>query len=230
MSGPPLDDPSSSPAETPFDLPDGAASAAKSFPDRPLHVLLATTGSVASVKAPLIVEALLKHKNVEVQVVATRYSKTFYDPEKLETDAEALGKSVKVWQNEDEWTSWKKIGNPILHIELRRWADIVLIAPLDANTLAKLAGGICDNLLTSLMRALDGTKTDVYVFPAMNTFMYDHPLTQPQLAVLENTLKYNVVGPVGKTLACGDIGIGAMTEWTEIVRLVAYKYNLEKSR
>lgn len=56
------------------------------------------------------------------------------------------------------------------------------------------------------MRALDGSKTDVYVFPAMNTFMYDHPLTQPQLRVLTDVLKYYVVGPVGKALACGDIG------------------------
>ena len=90
--------------------------------------------------------------------------------------------------------------------QLRRWADVVLIAPCSANTLAKLCAGICDNLLTSLMRALDASRTKVYVFPAMNTFMYDHPLTAPQLAILRNVLKYNVVGPVGKVLACGDVG------------------------
>jgi phosphopantothenoylcysteine decarboxylase len=89
--------------------------------------------------------------------------------------------------------------------QLRRWADIILIAPLSANTLAKLSNGICDNLLTSLMRALDSKRTDVLVFPAMNTHMWEHPFTAKQLEILQ-TLNYQVVGPVGKTLACGDIG------------------------
>ena len=158
--------------------------------------------------------------------------------------------------------SWKKIGDPILHIELRRWADLVLIAPCSANTLAKLAGGICDNLSTSLLRALppilapspsrtslpaimalekpdrsptvaeipsqkgsvqDIEKTitfsaggdasgeenqppptlsgakgvQVWIFPAMNTFMYQHPLTERHLSTVQDVLKYRVVGPIG---------------------------------
>ena len=92
------------------------------------------------------------------------------------------------------------------HLKLRRWADVLLLAPLSANTLSKLSIGACDNLLTSLMRALDSARTKVYVFPAMNTFMYNHPMTKKQLEVLENVLGYEVVGPVGKKLACGDVG------------------------
>ena len=54
--------------------------------------------------------------------------------------------------NEDEWHAWKEVGDPVLHIELRRWADCLLIAPLSANTLAKIAQGFCDNLLTCVVR------------------------------------------------------------------------------
>lgn len=55
--------------------------------------------------------------------------------------------------NEDEWHAWKEVGDPVLHIELRRWADCLLIAPLSANTLAKIAQGFCDNLLTCVVRS-----------------------------------------------------------------------------
>ena len=62
----------------------------------------------------------------------------------------------------------------------------------------------------------------------MNTFMYTHPLTAQHLAVLEDTLKYTVVGPIGKGLACGDVGTGAMTEWRDIVRLVVDHFALTR--
>ncbi|PVF93927.1 flavo protein [Serendipita vermifera] len=199
-----------------------------------LHVVLISTGSVASVKIPLIVEELLKYDRVKVQVVATKPSLGFYNAAEIR---QKLG--VNVWQDEDEWTSWKRISDPILHIELRRWADLVLIAPCSANTLAKLAGGLCDNLATSLLRALPPIATlpsiredtskrgmQVWVFPAMNTFMYEHPLTAMHLKVVQDVLKYRVEGPIGKGLACGDVGIGAMTEWREIVNMVVKEYKL----
>lgn len=80
-----------------------------------------------------------------------------------------------------------------------------MIAPCSANTLAKIAGGICDNLATSLLRALS-PSTPTYLFPAMNTFMWEHPLTSKQLKVIEEDIGYKVIGPIGKALACGDIG------------------------
>jgi len=58
-------------------------------------------------------------------------------------------------QDDDEWRQWKRVGDPVMHIELRRWADVMVIAPLSANTLAKAAGGMCDNLLTCVLRAWD---------------------------------------------------------------------------
>ncbi|KAG1801841.1 flavoprotein, partial [Suillus variegatus] len=112
-----------------------------------------------------------------------------------------------------------KIGDPILHIELRRWANIVLVAPCSANTLSKIAHGLCDNLATSLLRVLAPT-TPTYVFRAMNTLMYDHPLTAEHLHVVRDVVRYQVVGPIGKNLACGDVGLGAMTEWRDIVKIV----------
>jgi len=114
-----------------------------------------------------------------------------------------------------------------LHIELRRWADVVLIAPCSANTLAKIANGICDNLATSLLRAL-APSTPTYVFPAMNTLMYEHPLTNEHLRVVKDVIGYQVVGPVGKALACGDVGIGAMTEWKDIVKIVVDRFNVTR--
>ncbi|KAJ7236185.1 flavoprotein [Mycena rebaudengoi] len=185
------------------------------------HVLLITTGSVASVKAPLIVEELLRYENVKVEVIATKSSLVFYD-------AQSIGAAgTRVWTDDDEWPSTYKIGDPILHIELRRWADIVLLAPCSANTLSKIAHGVCDNLATSLMRALAPT-TPTYVFPAMNTLMYEHPLTAEHLRVVRDVVKYHVVGPIGKLLACGDIGIGAMTEWRDIVKIVVDEFKLRR--
>jgi len=186
-----------------------------------LHIVLITTGSVASVKAPLIVSALLEHSNVKVQVVSSKSSVHFFDRHKLETD----NPGVKVWVDEDEWKGWSKIGDPILHIELRRWADVVLIAPCSANTLSKIAHGTCDNLPTSLLRALAPT-TPTLVFPAMNTFMYEHPLTASHVKIITETIGYEVIGPVGKALACGDVGLGAMTDWRDIVSLVAKRWDL----
>ena len=98
---------------------------------------------------------------------------------------------------------------------------------------------------TSLLRALAPT-TPTYIFPAMNTLMYEHPLTAQHLRVVQEVVKYHVVGPVGKGLACGDVGmvnprprlhtvhfllacagIGAMTEWKDIVKIVVDKMQLQ---
>ncbi|TFK91879.1 flavo protein [Polyporus arcularius HHB13444] len=188
------------------------------------HVVLITTGSVASIKAPLIVAELLTYRNVKVEVVATEASLSFYDHEEIARSG------VRVWRNADEWGPYGeyKIRDPILHIELRRWADIVLIAPCSANTLAKIANGICDSLATSLLRALAPT-TPTYVFPAMNTLMYEHPLTEQHLRIIREVIGYTVVGPIGKTLACGDVGLGAMTEWRDIVQIVVDRFTLLKT-
>ncbi|PWN36039.1 flavo protein [Meira miltonrushii] len=228
--------------------------------DRPLHVVLATTGSVASIKTPLIIERLLSYPNVRIQVISTKASQHFYNKEDIikasSSSHDSEWQSVKslaaqnaaaqdakdkeedyfdghcprlqFWEDEDEWSTWKNVGDPILHIELRRWADIVLIAPCSANTLAKIHAGVCDDLLTSFLRALS-PSTPTYLFPAMNTLMHMHPLTDVHVRFAKETLGYNVHGPIQKKLACGDLGNGAMLEWSDIVQIVVDKFGLNPS-
>ena len=115
---------------------------------------------------------------------------------------------------------WKQKGDPVLHIDLRKWADILVIAPLTAHTMAKLANGLCDTLLTSIVRAWDFSKP-IILFPAMNTFMWNHPLTNLHVDVLTRILKAVVIQPLHeKTLACGDVGPGALPDPMEIAKLV----------
>jgi len=102
----------------------------------------------------------------------------------------------------------------VVHIELRRWADALVIAPLSANTLAKLAHGLCDNLLTCVVRAWDPARP-LLVAPAMNTLMWDNPLTEEHLLALRRR-RVRVIPPVSKVLACGDEGHGALAAVRDI--------------
>ena len=114
-------------------------------------------------------------------------------------------KPLTSWQihtDSEEWEQWKKIGDPILHIELRNWADCFLIAPLDANTLGKIAHGLCDNLLTCIVRAWELHKKHLIFCPAMNTAMWNHPITSKNIASLKEW-GYIQVPPINKILACG---------------------------
>ncbi|CAE6366995.1 hypothetical protein BN14_06091 [Rhizoctonia solani AG-1 IB] len=191
--------------------------ASKERKENHLHVLLIATGSVATIKAPLIIQKLLTYDRVEVEVVATGAALNFINTDQIE----AAGS--RIWTDSVDWSAWKKVGDPILHIELRRWADVVLVAPCSANTLAKIASGLCDNLATCILRAL-APSTPTFIFPAMNTHMYEHPLTARHLDIVKDVIGYNIIGPIGKALACGDIG--AMTEWSDIVQLVVTRWSL----
>ncbi|WVQ67630.1 uncharacterized protein L199_005833 [Kwoniella botswanensis] len=212
-----------------------------SEPDGIFRVVLITSGSVASIKAPDIAAALSQSGDIALQIVATKSSTHFCNQRTVDA---AIRKSfgisedenvpddlgVRVWTDEDEWSDWKKVGEPILHIELRRWADLVVIAPCSANTLAKIAGGLCDNLATSLLRALS-PSTPVIVCPAMNTHMYQHKFTAKHLRILQEQLEYLILGPQGSgILACGDDGPGKMTDWREIVFTIENFASIHKQR
>ncbi|XP_072291930.1 phosphopantothenoylcysteine decarboxylase isoform X2 [Eucyclogobius newberryi] len=131
------------------------------------NVLVGVTGSVAALKLPLLVSELLQLSGVDVRVVTTEHAKHFYNPADVQ---------VKIYSDSDEWELWTHRSDPVLHIELRRWAHLFIIAPLDANTLAKIANGICDNLLTCVVRAWDMSRPLLFC-PAMNTAMWNHPIT-----------------------------------------------------
>ncbi|KAJ8248727.1 hypothetical protein GJAV_G00227090 [Gymnothorax javanicus] len=173
------------------------------------HVLIGVTGSVAALKLPLLVSQLLEVPGVDVQVVATDHATHFFSAEEI---------PVRVYSDRDEWQLWKRRSDPVLHIELRRWADLFLIAPLDANTLGKIAGGICDNLLTCVVRAWDLSRPLLFC-PAMNTAMWQHPITAKQVSALKD-FGYVEVPCIAKKLVCGDEGKGAMAEVSTIIDAV----------
>ncbi|KAE8538306.1 hypothetical protein D1P53_005648 [Cryptococcus gattii VGV] len=198
--------------------------------DNIFRVLLISSGSVASIKIPNIVEELVKAGNIDIQIIATKASTHFYSQVDVDRSVQSVlnlsdeqmqdDVGVRIWTDEDEWSDWKKVGDPILHIELRRWADLVVVAPCSADLLAKIAGGLCDTLASSLLRALS-PSIPVIICPAMNTHMYQHRLTAKHLAVVQDELGYIVSGPQGAgRLACGDDGPGKMTDWHDIVTLI----------
>jgi phosphopantothenoylcysteine decarboxylase len=212
------------------------------------NVLLGVTGSVAAIKTPLLFEAL-RHDGHQVRVVATQASLYFFDPAELAPlDPQRPRRNPDVVTlDEDEWPGRAegrryRRDDAVLHIELRRWADVLVVAPLDANTLAKLAAGLCDNCLTCVWRAWDRARP-VVLAPAMNTLMWQHPLTERHLrqvaadvaglAVPEGIdldalpgwvnaacSHLRLVGPVSKRLACNDVGVGAMEEVADIALTV----------
>jgi len=212
-------------------------------------VLLGVTGSVAAVKTPDLFLAL-QQAGHQVKVVATAASLYFFDPAALAPNEP--GKRVRnrdqVILDEDEWPGRERgqrymRDEPVLHIELRRWAELFLLAPLDANTLAKLAQGLCDNCLTCVWRAWDRSRP-VILAPAMNTLMWEHPFTERHLRqaamdfscpeppsrlgreeligwINENCRQLRVVPPQSKELACGDVGLGALADVKRIVAAVS---------
>ena len=211
------------------------------------RIVLGATGSVAAIRVPALVAALRRGGH-DLCVVATEPALYFFDPASLPPAAEDRGPPLgcrSLFRDEDEWprgAGGYRPGDPVLHIELRRWAEVLLIAPLDANTLAKLAAGLSDNLLTSLYRAWDRARP-IVLAPAMNTFMWEHPLTARHLAALLETHggaatnaldgsldsmlaaspapQLHLCPPQSKILACGDEGMGAMADVEEIVAAVA---------
>ncbi len=167
-----------------------------------MNILLGVTGSVAAIKAPKLITALR-----EIGTVKTVMTESALKFNAL-TDH-------SVYTDKDEWR-WKNIGDPVLHIELRDWFDVFVIAPLTATTMAKMAHGICDNLLTTIWLAAPNKK--VLVAPAMNTQMWNNPITQQNLISLMS-LGVKFVSPIEKKLACGETGIGAMAEIKDIVSM-----------
>ncbi|MBI4433186.1 hypothetical protein HY632_00280 [Candidatus Uhrbacteria bacterium] len=198
------------------------------------HVLLGVTGSVAAGITPELVRQLASNIcGRDLQVVATPASCYFWNPKELEAPPAAPPESndwppthrdttFRVWTDRDEWTGAQYVrGQDIPHIVLREWADVFCIAPCSANTLAKLAHGMSDNLLTSIARAWRRDRPIVLV-PAMNTQMWEHPATAEHLATLQRWYpKCTIVDPIVKTLACGEHGVGAMASMDAITHHVA---------
>jgi phosphopantothenoylcysteine decarboxylase len=210
------------------------------------NVLLGVTGSVAAILTPALHERLTASGH-RVKVVATAASLYFFDAVALDPNHTGRNPEVVVL-DEDEWPGRGQgrryqRGDRVVHIELRRWADALVVAPLDANTLAKLAGGLADNCLTCVWRAWDRGRP-VVLAPAMNTLMWEHPATARHLRQLaedagaaavpagldlsallawvnDTCPNLRVVPPQSKRLACDDVGVGAMAALDSIEAALA---------
>jgi phosphopantothenoylcysteine decarboxylase len=205
------------------------------------RILLGVTGSVAAVRTPALFAALRGGGHV-VRVVATEPALHFFDPADL---GPADPEGGPLYRDADEWPIARyQRGDPVLHIALRHWAELLIVAPLDANTLAKFALGLSDNFLTCVFRAWDFSRP-VVLAPAMNTLMWESPVTLRHLRQLladrgdgswrsrldwtlatvdqvfaRHAPRLVLVPPQAKRLACGDIGIGAMAEVVTIAEVV----------
>ena len=228
-----------SPISTPFVASEHAN-------DNKKHLLLAASGSVATIKLPDIVRELSRYPDLSIRILVTKAAENFLAGQSAEQPPIDSLRKIRnvdgIYRDEDDWDRPWVRGGGILHIELRRWSDLLVIAPLSADSMAKMTSGFADNLLLSVLRAWDTTgeiegsrKKRILVAPAMNTAMWRHPVTKKQIKILEEDWGIDanadgwveVVFPIEKTLACGDSGDGAMREWGEIVSLIEERLNLK---
>ncbi len=167
------------------------------------RILLGITGGIAAYKIAFLIR-LLKKKEAEVRCIMTPASCDFISPLTIATLSENPV-HIDFWnQKNGEWTN---------HVDLGMWGDIFLIAPLTANTLAKISNGYCDNLLTATYLS---AKCPVIVAPAMDLDMYAHKTTEENLKALENRGNLIIPAEFGE-LASGLIGQGRLSEPETIV-------------
>ena len=170
-------------------------------------IIIGITGSIAAYKVPFIVR-LLKKAGAEVQIIMTPSAKDFVTPLTLATLTERPVLIDFFDKDDGSWSS---------HIELGLWADIMLIAPVSANSMAKMAVGIADNLLlTTILSA----RCKVLFAPAMDLDMYKHATTIENIRKLQS-IGYKIIKPVSGELASGLKGCGRMEEPDIIVDVIA---------
>lgn len=166
-------------------------------------IVVGVTGSIAAYKSALLVRLLVK-SGAKVRVVMTKSATEFITPLTLST----LSKHEVVTDFQNEQESWTN------HVELGLWADALVIAPASANTLAKMANGLCDNMLLATYLS---AKCPVFFAPAMDLDMWKHPSTKRNLNLLHEYGNFLI--PVGfGELASGLSGDGRMAEPEDIVR------------
>ena len=161
-------------------------------------VLLGVTGSIAAYKIAYLASAL-KKLHAQVHVLMTQNATNFINPITFET---LTGNKCLVD------TFDRNFQFSVEHVSIAKQADVVMIAPASANVIGKLAHGIADDMLTTTIMAC---KCKKIVSPAMNTNMYENPIVQDNLAILQH-YGYEVIEPASGYLACGDTGAGKMPE------------------
>lgn len=172
------------------------------------QITLAVTGSISAYKAADITSQLTK-LGLEVKVLMTPAARKFITPLTLQVlSKNPVGLDVMIEEDPQR----------IEHIDIGKETDIFLVAPASANTIAKLAMGLADNMVTGTALALP-QRTKKLLAPAMNTKMLEHPTTQRNLKLLQD-YGYQIIQPRHATLACGDQGSGALATVESIVKAV----------
>jgi phosphopantothenoylcysteine decarboxylase/phosphopantothenate--cysteine ligase len=169
-----------------------------------VNILIGVSGGIAAYKVCDLARLFIKDGH-EVKTILTDNAKQFVTPVTLET-------LTKNRCYSDLFSNAKDID----HISLTKWADVMVIVPATSNTIAKIANGICDDLLTTVVMALD---KPCYIFPSMNTNMYTHPSLQENVSKLRGW-GYLVYDPEEGELACGDSGKGRLPDVELIYEIV----------
>ncbi|MEH7084561.1 bifunctional phosphopantothenoylcysteine decarboxylase/phosphopantothenate--cysteine ligase CoaBC [Neobacillus drentensis] len=169
-------------------------------------ILLCVTGGIAVYKAAALTSKLVQ-TGAQVKVILSESAQKFVTP----LTFQALSRNEVYVDTFDEI-------NPrvIAHIDLADWADLILIAPATANTIGKIASGIADNMITTTLLA---ATSPVWIAPAMNVHMYDHPAVKKNLSLLAE-YGYQFIEPSEGYLACGYVGKGRLEEPEKIVDLI----------
>ena len=168
-------------------------------------IILGITGSIAAYKATEIASGLVKNGH-EVHCVCTEKALEFITPLTLQT----MSRNKVYSSFDDEKGNWIPP-----HIDLAQRADLVVIAPATANTLAEMAHGLAPDILTSLYLA---TRAPILICPAMNCFMWDHPATQKNISVLMKRENHHLLGPAQSgLLASGTEGRGKLVPVQDII-------------
>jgi phosphopantothenoylcysteine decarboxylase/phosphopantothenate--cysteine ligase len=169
-------------------------------------ILLIICGGISAYKSLELIRSL-KKKGAKVKTILTKSAKEFITPLSVTSlSQEKVYDDLFNVENETEMD----------HISLSRWSDLILVAPATANTISKLSTGSSDDLASTVILASD---KDIFLTPAMNVRMWEHPSTKENLNKLRN-YGYKIIGPEIGDMACGEFGEGKMTEPKEILKTI----------
>ena len=180
-------------------------------------ILLVICGGISAYKSLEIIR-LLKKDGANVKTILTKSAKEFVTPLSIASlSREKVYDDLFSHENESEMD----------HISLSRWSDLILVAPATANTISKLSTGSSDDLASTVILA---SNKDVFLVPAMNVRMWEHPSTKENIKKLIN-FGYEIIGPEIGDMACGEYGQGKMTESNEIVdQIKQYFFNIKRNK
>jgi len=180
-------------------------------------ILLVICGGISAYKSLELIRSL-KKRGAKVKTILTKSAKEFVTPLSVSSlSQEKVYDDLFNVENESEMD----------HISLSRWSDVILVAPATANTISKLSTGSSDDLASTVMLAAD---KDIFLAPAMNVRMWEHPSTKENLKKLKN-YGYKIIGPETGDMACGEFGEGKMTEPNDIIKNIEnYFINLNEKK